>query len=1033
MARGPSPRRPQRPARPATAASDPLAEAARALGGTLDVGRLGFRLIDLALHQLGADAAGLWLLERQETELVLRGHIGLQRPEAVTRLAHPAGRDVLGWLSERPGPVLLRALPSAARPEARRWLESERARSLVAVPLLGDAGPLGALVLVRRRPRPFSRADLARAQALCIPAPAAILNARLYAEQLGRAERTEILLATAEALGATLDLPAALADISQRAARALDAESCTVTIWPAGLVPPDAPLGEAEAARTKRPVEVDDAVLVVPIVRKGETIGVLRLTARVRRRWERSAADLATAIAGQIALVAENARLFHEAQLHAGELAALREVGATLTSTLDLPTILDAVADAAVRLSGAQQGAVLELDPVDQRLHVRAQRGFDVPSSGVSLALGQGAAGVAAQTGAPFFVGDLERDPLPMDEQPGRPHVPLREVVRRDGRRAALAVPLLNNETVVGAVTVFWRTPRVYDEHEVRLLTGLARQASVAIAQARLHGASVRRAEELAALLRAVRTMLGGLDTKTILESIVHEAATIAGTPHVNLLLVERDTATLRLAAVAGSPVPPDFALPLGESYSGQVATTGRPVYVADTPGDARNPLAHRDREMGIVTYLGLPVKMRDSVVGVLAFSTTTPRRYSAEELAYLGSFADHAAIALDNGRLYEDAQRALTDLRAMQRKLVQGETLRALGELAGGAAHHLNNLLTVVVGRIQLMRRSVRDEKLARPLEIVERAAKDGAEVVRRLQQFAGMRRTAEPRTVELNLIVKDVLEMTRGRWQDSARAHGTEITVDSRAATLPQIPGDPAALREMLTNLVLNGIDAMPRGGRLTVETSASGSNATITVTDTGVGMPEDVRQRAHEPFFTTKGVRSTGLGLSVAFGIARRHGGELTLQSEVGQGTAVRVTLPIPAGAATPAPPAAALPGRPLRILLVDDEEDVREALSEMVQSQGHTVVHAGGGPEALRLLEADTDIDLVVTDLVMPAMTGWELAEAVKARRPGLPVGVVTGWGDVPEAAPATRRAIDFLLSKPVTLEALADAFGRLGAR
>jgi signal transduction histidine kinase len=425
-------------------------------------------------------------------------------------------------------------------------------------------------------------------------------------------------------------------------------------------------------------------------------------------------------------------------------------------------------------------------------------------------------------------------------------------------------------------------------------------------------------------------------------------------------------------------------------------------------------------------------VKIRDTVLGVLTFHTTTRRRYSTEDLAYLGSFADQAAIALDNARLYEDAQRALGDLQTMQRKLVQGETLRALGELAGGAAHHLNNLLTIVVGRIQLLRRMVDDERLARPLEIVERAAKDGAEVVRRLQQFAGMRRTAEPRSVDLGQIVDDVLEMTRGRWQDAARAQGTEIAVESRVAPLPSIPGDAAALREMLTNLVLNAVDALPRGGRLTVEAAPAGDHAVLTVSDTGLGMPDDVRQRAHEPFFTTKGVKATGLGLSVAFGIARRHGGELTIQSEEGRGTTVRVALPLPAGAAAAAPPApAALPRRPLRVLLVDDEEEVRDALAEMLLTRGHTVLTAGGGAEALRRLDEDPGVDLLLTDLVMPGMTGWELAAAARARRPRLPVGVVTGWGDVPEATSGPRAAVDFVLTKPVTLEALDHAIDRLG--
>jgi signal transduction histidine kinase/CheY-like chemotaxis protein len=1005
--------------RPARSSVSPgaalLAEAIRALGGTLDLSRLTSRLAELTRTNLAADAAGVWLLERRDTELALRGDLGFTRPEVVARLPQSPGRAVMGWIVDRPGPLVLRGLPAAARPEARRWIELEQFRSFLGVPLVGDTVPLGMLGLFRRGRRAFTATDLALAGTLCVPAGPAILNAHLYAEQLGRAERTEILLATAEALGATLDLPAALSDLSQRAGRALDVEPCSIALWPGGVVPADAPLGEAEASRTKRPVEVDDGLLVVPIVRKGHVIGVLRLTPRGRRRWERSAVDLASAIAGQIALVADNARLYREAQAQAGELAVLHEVGTTLTSTLDLPTVLDAVVDAAMRLSGAQQCAVLELDPTEQRLYVRAQRGLDPDWPKVSLALGQGAAGIAAQRRAPFFVADLEREPLPMDEEEaGGPGAARREVVRRGAYRAALAVPLISKETVLGAITVFWRAARAHDGREVRLLTGLAQQATVALEQARLHGASVRRAEELAALLRAVRTMLGGLDTETILDNIVQEASAISGTPHVKLLLLDRTAGTLRVAALVGSPMPSEPVVPLDTSHSAEVARTGRPLLVNDT-------------------FLGLPVKIRDVVLGVLSFTTTAPRRYSTEELAYLGSFADHAAIALDNARLYEEAQRTLSDLRVMQRRLVQGETLRALGELAGGAAHHLNNLLTIVVGRIQLLRRSVQEERLLRPLEIVERAAKDGAEVVRRLQQFAGMRRTAEPRTVDLNRIVNDVLEMSRSRWQDSSRPAGMEIAVESRLARLPEIPGDPTALREMLTNLVLNAIDALPRGGRLVVETSRTENAVALTVIDNGLGMSEEVRLRAHEPFFTTKGVKSTGLGLSVAFGITRRHGGELTIQSEQGQGTTVRVTLPVPAGTVPPVVPPPPLPRRPLRILLVDDEEEVRQALAEMLIAQGHAVVLAGGGADALRRLDEDAAIDLVLTDLVMPAMSGWELATAVKGRRPGLPVGVITGWGDVPEATPGTPVAVDFVLSKPVTLEALDDTVGRLGRR
>jgi CheY-like chemotaxis protein len=166
-------------------------------------------------------------------------------------------------------------------------------------------------------------------------------------------------------------------------------------------------------------------------------------------------------------------------------------------------------------------------------------------------------------------------------------------------------------------------------------------------------------------------------------------------------------------------------------------------------------------------------------------------------------------------------------------------------------------------------------------------------------------------------------------------------------------------------------------------------------------------------------------------VAFGIARRHGGELTVQSEEGRGTTVRVTLPLPAGATGPVQAPAVLPQRPLRILLVDDEDEVRQALAEMLGTRGHTVLTANGGAEALRHLEEDPGIDLLLTDLVMPAMTGWELAGAARARRPRLLIGVITGWGDVPETTSGARTGVDFVLSKPVTFDALDHAVGRLG--
>jgi CheY-like chemotaxis protein/anti-sigma regulatory factor (Ser/Thr protein kinase) len=257
--------------------------------------------------------------------------------------------------------------------------------------------------------------------------------------------------------------------------------------------------------------------------------------------------------------------------------------------------------------------------------------------------------------------------------------------------------------------------------------------------------------------------------------------------------------------------------------------------------------------------------------------------------------------------------------------------------------------------------------------------------------------------------------------------------IDVDSRLGGVPAVKGDAAALREAVTGLVLNAVDAMPKGGRLTMETRADDANVSLFVTDTGIGMSEAVRLKAHEPFFTTKGVKATGLGLSVAYGIVRSHGGELTLDSAEGRGTRVTVTLPRTVERAPTVPPPP--PPRPgaLRLLLVDDEDDVRDALAEMLESHGHTVVTAASADEALARLDAEPDLDLVLTDLVMPGRTGWDVAAGVKARRPQLAVGLITGWGDTTDVDETRRALVDFLVEKPVSVETLQDAVTRVRGR
>ena len=383
--------------------------------------------------------------------------------------------------------------------------------------------------------------------------------------------------------------------------------------------------------------------------------------------------------------------------------------------------------------------------------------------------------------------------------------------------------------------------------------------------------------------------------------------------------------------------------------------------------------------------------------------------------------------LALENARLYAAAQHSLAELQAAQEKLIQGATLRAVGEMASGAAHHLNNLLAVVLGRAQLLLETPTAAPCRRPLEAIARAAGDAAEVVRRVQRFARLDVSEEREPLDLNSLARDVIELTQARWQDEAHVRGAQIEVSLLPSPVPPVLGNASALREVLMNLVLNAVDALPQGGRIEIRTFTDERHTCVTVTDTGAGMSEEVKRHALEPFFTTKGPKGTGLGLSVSYGIIKSHSGELSIEPAPGRGTVVTVRLPLiaarPGGGACPAPVANLSLVAPQRILVIDDEEEVRSMLADVAASQGHEVLQAASGREAIALLEGGAKVDLVLTDLGMPEMTGWAVARAIKSRWPRLAVGLVTGWGNQGNVSAADRQLIFGTLAKPVTPDAL----------
>lgn len=438
--------------------------------------------------------------------------------------------------------------------------------------------------------------------------------------------------------------------------------------------------------------------------------------------------------------------------------------------------------------------------------------------------------------------------------------------------------------------------------------------------------------------------------------------------------------------------------------------------------------------ETAVVAAVAEPLLYHERLVGVIALHSQQPGRvFVAEDRALLALLAQQAAIAIQNASLFASAQQAMDNVQRAQAELVRSETLRGLGQMAAGIAHDLNNTLATILGQVEIQKLRVREPAVREGLALLETAALDGAQTVQRLLHFARPRGTSPLEPVDLADVVREVAEITRPRWKDEPQRHGLTIRLVLDLPDLPKIVGNPPELREVVTNLIFNAVDAMPHGGTLTLTGSAHADTVTLTVRDTGIGMPPEIQARVFEPFFTTKGVRGTGLGLASVYGIVERFGGRVAATSAVGQGTTFTLTFrrandEAPAG--THRQPTGF--GFTRRVVVVDDEPAVRRTIAALLEAMGHAVTEAGDGAAALRIV-AEATPDLVVTDLGMPEMNGWEVARAVKAARSTLPVVLLTGWQDTTPSTQAEREPVDRILGKPVRLDALQQAIAELTAR
>ena len=502
------------------------------------------------------------------------------------------------------------------------------------------------------------------------------------------------------------------------------------------------------------------------------------------------------------------------------------------------------------------------------------------------------------------------------------------------------------------------------------------------------------------------------------------------------------------------APLPPTLHF---RDYGSYIEDLKQGVTVAI--GDVRDDPRTRDtveglRGLAAMSFINMPVTEQGGFVALLYLNNAEPRPWSEEEVAFVRDVAERVRDAVErrrveaelaqlNARLEEEVEARTAELMQAEEQLRQAAKMEAVGQLTGGLAHDFNNLLTGISGALEMIQVRVsqgRIGELDRYVTAAQGATRRAAALTHRLLAFS-RRQTLDPRPTDVNRLVAGMEELIR-------RTAGPGITLEVVGAVgLWRALVDPNQLENALLNLAINARDAMPEGGRITIETANKwlddraakerdlepGQYLSLCVSDTGTGMSPEVQARAFDPFYTTKPLgEGTGLGLSMIYGFARQSGGQVRIYSEVGQGTTLCIYLPRHYGDdAAAEEPAATLARAPhadgrRTVLIVDDEPTVRMLAGEVLAELGYTVLEAGDGAAAMRLLAAGATPDLLVTDVGLPGqMNGRQVADAALERLTGLKVLFITGYAENAVIGSGQLAPNMALLTKPFAMEALAS--------
>ncbi len=871
------------------------------------------------MRSLGCHGVALWLLDEARAELELAFEVGSGDELRAAFGRIPLDGSGSGQLIQEGAPRLVEL--SRIRPEARAVVERLGFVTQAGVPLRVRSKMVGVMYVGWREHRDLAGARLDLLQAMGGPFAAAVEAQRLLADMRGRVSELTLLNDVALA-SANLNPVYLLETALKRVVSTLECDAGDaflidsgelVRVASVGLsadtlqalgqspVPPSG--GEAgEAVRRLQPVAVPrlaegsprarllhereglETALALPIAVKGRAQGAFVVARRRPKPFGPEDVQLISAVAAQLGVALDNAHLFADTQRRVADLEAVNQLSLSVfgSGPGDARALLETAAGEIGRALGARAVAVLLLHDADRALRSAAGWGAPLPAQPMAIPVKSAAlASQVLETQGPVWSADTSTDPRSgMRGMAGVPPMSM------------LLVPLTSRRAPRGVVAIAAEPGRRFAEAEVALAFALATTAANGLESAELHAETRRRAEELGLLLEVGRSLVATLELQQVLDAGVANLARIVGAPDAYLFLVDPAGRELEVRAAAGtfpemvgSRVPVD---PPQDSLGALIFHRREPLVLE---GGAAHPALH-PAALGLdqgSAFLGLPLVVRDRTIGsALIVDPRGPRRFTSAEVERAAAIANQLAVAAENARLYEDLRRSYAELARAQAQLVQRERLAALGELSAVVAHEVRNPLGVIFNSLGSLRRLLKPEGDARMLlDIVGEEADRLNRIVGDLLDFA---RPSTPslRPEALDRLLEDAVTAAVAENQEVAVVRDVE-------PGLPPVSLDARLMRQAVLNVAVNAVQAMPRGGQLTVRARRDGGWVRVEIRDTGPGIPDEIRHRVFEPFFTTK-ASGTGLGLAVVKRIVEGHGGEVALSTGPGDGAAVTIRLPL-----------------------------------------------------------------------------------------------------------------------------------------